>query len=64
VVFYLGWAQGFPRKNTRVLCFRNIYLLLSQENPAQSGKLTVCKNQARTQFTPLVPCILKTQQWE
>ena len=57
--FYLGWAQGFPRKNTCVLYFYNIYLLPSQEQPVQSGQLTVCENQVRTQFTPLCLVLLK-----
>ena len=56
MVFYLGWAQGFPCKKSRVLYFRFVYLLFSQEQYAQSRKLTVCKNQTMTQFTP--SCVL------
>ena len=37
MVFYLGWAQGFPRKNSHVHYFRIICLLLSQEQPIRSA---------------------------
>jgi len=64
MVFYLGWAQGFPRKNSCVHYFRIIYLLPSQEQPARSGELTVCENQARTEFTPSCVLYSKSQQSE
>jgi len=62
VVFYLGSAQGFPRKNSYIRYLFFDYLLPSQKHPAQSGKATVCENQARTQFTPSCVLYSKTQQ--
>ena len=59
--FYLGWAQGFQRKNSCVHYFRIICLLLSQDQSVRSTNLTVRENLALTQFTsPFVSCTLKS----
>jgi len=61
VVFHLGWARGFSRKNLVFSIFANIYFLPSQEQSVQIGLLTVCENLAtceKTQFTPLLYLVL------
>jgi len=64
VVFYLGWAQGFPRKNRvfRILFYSAILncSLPSQEQAARTGAVVVSEKLAttfkNTIHPPLVFC--------
>jgi len=62
MVFYLGWARGFSRKNCVFFISAD-----SQEQSVQTGLLTVCENLAtceRTQFTHLLCLVLlKLNKW-
>jgi len=61
VVFYLDWAQGFPRKNRVFIIFADFHFLLRQEQPVWTGVPTVGKNLAileRKQFTPFLCFVL------
>jgi len=61
VVFYLDWAQGFPRKNCMFIILLNFFFLLCQEQPVQKGSQAVCENFAKivkTQFAPLLCFVL------
>jgi len=60
--FYLGWAQGFPRKNFCVHYFHIIYLLSSQEQPVRSGELTVCEIRQEHNSPPSCVLYSKSQQ--
>ena len=63
---FLSWlGTRFPRTNSCVHYFCIIYFLPSQEQSVRSGELTVCENQARTQFTPpLVSYTLKVNMYQ
>ena len=64
MVFYLGWAQGFPRKNRvfRILFCSTVLncSLPSQEQAARTGAVAVCEKLAttfkNTIHPPLVFC--------
>ena len=61
MVFYLGWARGFPRKNHVFFISADIYFLLCQEHPVRTGISAVCENLIildKTQFTPLLCFVL------
>ena len=60
MVFYLGWAQGFPRKNLRVHYFSHICLLLCRDQAIRSTRLpNLRKFGKNTIHPPLVSCTLK-----
>ena len=69
VVFYLGWAQDFSRKNRVFIIFNlfiisiplNFCFLLCQEQPVRTGSKAVCENFTqivKMQFTPLLCFVL------
>jgi len=65
VVFYLGWAQGFPRKNLCVHYFPHICLLLCPNQAARSTRLSdLRKFDKNTIHPPLVFSTLKLTQRE
>ena len=64
MVFYLNWAQGFPRKNRVFFISADIYFLLCQEHPVRTGIPAIYENLAildKIQFTPLLCFVLSNR---
>ena len=61
MVFYLGWAQGVPRKISCVLYFPH-YLLTIESRSVSKISLIDCSRKLgkNTIHPPLVPCTLKS----
>ena len=71
MVFYLGWAQSFPRKKS---CVSTLFYsaviccsLLSHEQAVRTGAVTVCEKLATTFKSiihpPLVFCTHNPNKW-
>jgi len=63
VVFYLGWAQGFPHKNSCVLYFPH-YLPIIVSRSVNNISLTDCSRKLgkNTIHPSLVSCTLKSTE--